>query len=76
MKLRMRLARLCVYLFAAAVCTDLHAMMEADKFIGAWKLVSAEFVADDGTPGESPYGPEPQGLLIYDAQGSMSAQLA
>ena len=51
-------------------------MMEADKFIGAWRLVSADFHADDGAPAESPYGSEPEGLLIYDAQGMMSAQLA
>jgi hypothetical protein len=76
MKLRMTIARFCVCLLALAACTDLHAMMEADKFIGAWKLISAAFVAEDGTPAESPYGLEPQGLLIYDAQGSMSAQLA
>ena len=76
MNLRTTIARLCVYLFAVVVSTDLHAMMEADKFIGAWKLVSADFVAEDGSPAESPYGSEPEGLLIYDAQGSMSAQLA
>ena len=45
MKLRTTIARLCVYLFAVVVSTDLHAMMEADKFIGAWNLVSAEFHA-------------------------------
>jgi len=76
MKVPVTNSRFWVCLLAVVVCTDLHAMMEADKFIGAWKLVSAEFVAYDCTPGESPYGPEPQGLLIYDAQGSMSAQLA
>jgi hypothetical protein len=51
-------------------------MMEADKFVGAWRLVSTEYHMDDGTPAESPYGAEPQGLLVYDAHGSMSAQLA
>lgn len=76
MKLRMKIDRLCVCLFAMLICTDLYAMMEADKFVGAWRLVSAEFRAEDGTIAESPYGSEPQGLLMYDAQGSMSAQLA
>lgn len=52
-----------------------HAMMEADKFIGAWRLLSAEFRNEDGTPAESPYGPQPQGILMYDAQGVMAAQL-
>ena len=53
-----------------------HSMMEADKFIGAWRLVSAEFRTGDGELADSPYGPEPQGILMYDAQGVMSAQLA
>ena len=76
MSIRKKMGRLCVCLLAMVVCADLQAMMEADKFIGAWRLVSAEFRAEDGTIAESPYGPEPQGLLMYDAQGSMAAQLA
>ena len=73
---RIKMGRLCVCLLAMLACADLHAMMEADKFIGAWRLVSAEFRAEDGAIAESPYGPEPQGLLMYDAHGSMAAQLA
>ena len=76
MKVCHRIGRMCLCLFATLVCADLHAMMEADKFIGAWRLVSAEFRAEDGTVAQSPYGPEPQGLLMYDAHGSMAAQLA
>src|SRR5258705_676571 len=76
MKLRIKIGRLCVYLLAVVVCADLRAMMEAYKFLGACRLVPGEYPAADGTPAESPYGPEPQGLLMYDAQGSMSAQLA
>src|SRR5581483_577306 len=53
-----------------------HAMMEADKFIGAWRLVSAEFRSEDGAPADSPYGHDPQGILMYDAQGVMSVQIA
>jgi len=76
MKVRKKMiGRLCVCLLAMA-CADLHAMMEADKFIGAWRLVSAEFRTADGAIAESPYGSEPQGLLIYDALGTMSAQLS
>ena len=70
------IGRLGVCLFAMALSAEVPAMMEADKFIGAWRLISAEFRAEDGTIAESPYGREPQGLLMYDAQGSMSAQLA
>ena len=51
-------------------------MTESDKFIGAWRLVSAGFQTVDGSVAQSPYGPEPEGILMYDAQGSMSAQLA
>jgi hypothetical protein len=50
-------------------------MSDADKFVGAWRLISTEFRAEDGSLGESPYGTDSQGLLMYDAQGSMSAQL-
>ncbi len=63
-------------LWTSVPYTEVHAMMEADKFVGAWRLISAEFRAEDGSPAESPYGAQPQGLLMYDAQGSMSAQLA
>jgi len=52
------------------------AMMEADKFIGAWRLLSVEFRAEDGSLASSPYGESPQGILMYDAQGTMAAQLA
>ncbi len=60
----------------ATFTTNGYAMMEADKFVGAWRLVSAEFRTEDGELAESPYGPEPQGILMYDAHGVMSAQLA
>ncbi|HKQ23095.1 MAG TPA: lipocalin-like domain-containing protein [Burkholderiales bacterium] len=76
MKVRLKIAQSCVCLLVTLACADLHAMMEADKFIGAWRLVAAEFRAEDGAIAESPYGPEPQGLLMYDAHGSMAAQLA
>ena len=50
-------------------------MTDSDKFFGAWRLISTEFRAEDGSLGESPYGTDSQGLLMYNAQGSMSAQL-
>lgn len=76
MPARIRVFRLFGFVLAALFASDLCAMMEADKFVGAWRLISAEFRTEDGSPAESPYGAEPQGLLMYDAQGSMSAQLA
>jgi hypothetical protein len=47
-----------------------------DAVLGAWELVS--FVAHDGTTGESrhPLGTAPRGLILYTADGHMSAQLA
>ena len=75
MLLRIRLAAT-AFVLVATLTTPAHAMMEADKFIGAWRLVSAEFRTDDGELTESPYGDQPQGILMYDAQGTMSAQLA
>ena len=50
-------------------------MDEADKFVGAWRLISTEFRAEDDSLGDSPYSTDSQGLLMYDAQGNMSAQL-
>ena len=76
MKLGKNVGQLCAGLLALLACVESHAMMEADKFIGAWRLVSAEFRDENGAATESPYGSAPQGLLIYDAQGMMSAQLA
>jgi len=64
-----------LWLCCALPATPVQAMMEADKFIGAWRLVSAEFRNEDGSPASSPYGTEPQGILMYDAQGVMAAQL-
>jgi hypothetical protein len=47
-----------------------------DAVIGAWELVS--FVARDATTGEErhPLGTAPRGLILYTADGFMSAQLA
>ena len=75
MTFSIRASTLCWFVISAFFCEDVSAMMEADKFVGAWRLVSAEFRTEDGSPAESPYGAEPQGILMYDAQGAMSAQL-
>ena len=47
-----------------------------DAVLGAWELVS--FVARDATTGEDrqPLGAAPRGLILYTADGHMSAQLA
>jgi len=50
-------------------------MTDKDKLVGAWRLISTRFRSEDGSLGESPYGTDSQGLLMYDAQGHMSAQI-
>ena len=47
-----------------------------DAVLGAWELVS--FVARDVATGEDrhPLGAAPRGLILYTADGHMSAQLA
>jgi hypothetical protein len=47
-----------------------------DAVLGTWELVS--FVARDRTTGEDrhPLGTAPRGLILYTADGHMSAQLA
>jgi hypothetical protein len=47
-----------------------------DAVLGAWELVS--FVARNETTGEDrrPLGTTPRGLILYTADGHMSAQLA
>ncbi|MCV7409575.1 hypothetical protein AWC05_25080 [Mycobacterium florentinum] len=47
-----------------------------DAVLGAWELVS--FVAHNETTGEDrqPLGTTPRGLILYTADGHMSAQLA
>jgi hypothetical protein len=62
-------------LAAALAIPHALAMTEAGRFPGAWRLVSAEYRAPDGSVVESPWGSEPQGLLMYDAYGNMSVNL-
>lgn len=45
---------------------------EAEVLIGAWRLERWEIVAGDGTR-RHPFGAQPAGLLIYTADGCMSA---
>lgn len=44
---------------------------DAKRIIGTWRLVS---VVQDGKPGAS-YGPNPTGLIYYDATGHMAVQI-
>src|SRR5262245_11605065 len=42
--------------------------------VGTWRLVSFEDKPPSG-PAVLPFGPDPKGLLIYDATGHMSLQI-
>lgn len=57
-------------------CSSAWAMTEADKFVGVWRLISAEFRGEDGALVESRFGSEPEGMLMYDSFGNMSVQIA
>lgn len=48
--------------------------MSKEDFVGAWHLIAAEFRRADGEV-TYPYGQEVTGLLIYTAEGYMTAQL-
>jgi hypothetical protein len=45
------------------------------KLLGAWTLVSYETRTIDGTDVTYPFGPDPQGTVLYTADGFMSAQV-
>ena len=48
--------------------------MNAEKLIGAWKLVSARYESADGKVNEI-YGANPNGLLVYNPNGQMTIQI-
>ncbi|MGD2141004.1 MAG: lipocalin-like domain-containing protein [Burkholderiales bacterium] len=50
--------------------------MSDNDFVGTWHLVSTEFRSEDGSLVESPYGNDPQGVLMYDVHGNMAAQVS
>ena len=51
-------------------------MIKSNAFVGSWQLVSTRFQSADGTPADSPYGNDAHGILMYDTNGFMAAQLA
>lgn len=62
---------ICLLLVSFPVRT--HAQ-SADRLVGAWRLVSAKITTDKGEVRDS-WGPNPEGLLMYTADGRMSAIL-
>ncbi len=49
---------------------------EVDKLVGTWKLVSASTTTSAGERSETPYGPSPEGLLTYTAEGRVIAMIS
>ena len=49
--------------------------MRSGDLLGAWHLVSWTYVYDDGRPPEHPLGPDARGLILYTADGHVSATL-
>jgi Lipocalin-like domain len=43
--------------------------------IGTWRLVDTKAVDDEGNPMRPPYGPRPQGIVTFSADGRMMAVL-
>lgn len=48
--------------------------MSSNSFVGAWKLVTFEFLKEDGDV-IYPFGEEAQGSILYTESGRYSAQL-
>lgn len=46
-----------------------------NAILGVWELVAAEARYDDGVV-EQPYGPNPQGLLVYTPEGWMNVYVS
>ena len=44
------------------------------RLVGSWRLLEVEHIGDDGEVGR-PFGEHPLGILIYTAEGTMSATL-
>jgi hypothetical protein len=44
--------------------------------IGAWRLVSIDYSGPNGALADPVFGPNPQGIIIYDQSGWMSVQIA
>lgn len=54
--------------------TDLGGVTVADRIVGSWELVEYSTTSDTGKV-DYPLGPDARGLIIYSADGFMSAQI-
>jgi Lipocalin-like domain len=51
-------------------------MSSNDKLAGTWKLVSASSTTSSGERSDTPYGPNPIGILTYTGDGRVSALIS
>jgi hypothetical protein len=49
--------------------------LTAESIIGAWRLVGIDYSGPDGALVDPVFGPNPQGIIIYDRSGWMSVQV-
>jgi hypothetical protein len=69
----MVLAALCLIPLLAAA--DAGAIRK-EQLVGAWRLVGMDYLGPDGSRVDPFYQPNSTGLIIYDASGWMSVQIA
>jgi hypothetical protein len=48
----------------------------SDELVGTWRLLSASTTTPTGERSETPYGPNPLGLLTYTADGRVIAMIS
>jgi len=46
-----------------------------ERLIGAWRLVSIDYSGPNGALTDPDFGPNPEGIIIYDKSGWMSVQI-
>ena len=59
-----------------ARATPVDPAVSANPLLGAWRLVSIETIRPNGSIIYPFYGRHPEGLIVYDASGWMSVQIA
>lgn len=68
--------RMLVPLAVLPTLSTLAASASAPNVVGTWTLVSAVSMDDTGKGGRAIYGQHPTGMLIYNADGTMSAVIS
>jgi hypothetical protein len=59
----------------SGVSEQVPAKLTREAIVGAWRLVSIEYSGPNGALVDPFFGPNPQGIIIYDRSGWMSVQI-